>query len=119
MLGLALELGLEMFQESVVKVLATKMGVTSSSLDSKYTTRDIEERDIKSSSTQIENQDILLNFGLLIQAIGNGSGSRLIDDTQDFKAGNGASVLGGQTLRIVEVSRNTDRNIKLSDLNKF
>lgn len=107
-LALALELGLEVLEEGVVKVFTAKMGVTSSSFDGKDTARDVEERDIESSSTQVEDQDILLLLGLLVQAIGNGSSGGLVDDTEDLETSNRTSILGGQTLRVVEVGRDTE-----------
>jgi hypothetical protein len=50
-LGLFLELVLEVFQQSVIEILATQMSVTGSSFDSKNTSTDIEEGDIKCSPT--------------------------------------------------------------------
>jgi hypothetical protein len=107
-LGLTLELRLEMLKKGIIEVLTTKMGVTGGSLDGKYTPSDVKERDIKSSSSQVEDQDILLSLGLLIKTVSNGSGSGLVDDTQNFKTSNRTSVLGSQTLGVVEVSGNAN-----------
>ena len=58
-LRLLLELLLEMIQEVVIEVLTTQVSVTSGGLDGEHTTGDVEERDIESSSTKIENKNIL------------------------------------------------------------
>ena len=59
-LGLLEEFLLEVLQEVVVEILTTKMGITSSCLDGKDTTSDVEERNIESSSTQVEDENVLL-----------------------------------------------------------
>ena len=56
---LLLELLLEVIQEVVIEVLTTQVSVTSGGLDGEHTTGDVEERDIESSSTKIENKNIL------------------------------------------------------------
>jgi hypothetical protein len=61
-LGLPLELLLEMFQERVVEVLSAQVGVTRSSLDSEDAASDIEKGDIKSSSSQIEDENVAFCF---------------------------------------------------------
>lgn len=87
-----------MLEEGVVEVLTTKVSITSSSLDSKDTTGDVEQRDIESSSTQIENQDVLLRFGLLVETVSDGGSSGFVDDAEDFEASDGAGILGGKAL---------------------
>ena len=72
-----------MLQQSVVEILSTQVGVARSSLDGEDTTTDVEEGDIKGSTSKIENENILLAFSLTIKAVSNSSGSRLIDDTED------------------------------------
>ena len=107
-LGFPLELVLEVLEEGIVEILTTKMGITSSGFYSKHTTVDIQERNIKSSSSKIEDENILLRLRLAIKTISNGSSGRLIDDTEDIETSNGTGILGSKTLRIVEVSRNTN-----------
>jgi len=86
------------FKESIIKILTTEMGITSGCLDGKDTTIDIQERNIESSSSKIKDKDILLCLGLTVKAIGDSSGSRLINDTKNFKTSNGTSVLGSKAL---------------------
>lgn len=112
MFGLPLELVLEMIQKSIVEVLAAQMSVSSCGLDGENTTSDVEERNIKSSSTQIENEDVLLGLGLLVEAVGNGRGCGLVDDTEDIKTGNGSGVFCSQSLRVIKVCRNTAKRVR-------
>ncbi|KAL0540936.1 hypothetical protein IC582_020961 [Cucumis melo] len=89
------------------------MGVTGGCLHLENSFLDCEERDIKCSSTQIENQNILLaNAGrLFVESISNGCSCRLVDDTHNIKTGDDSGVLGGLTLRVIEVSRNGDDGV--------
>ena len=59
--GLLLEVLLEVVKEVVVEILATQVSVTSGSLDGEDTASDVEEGDIESSSTEIEDEDVLLS----------------------------------------------------------
>lgn len=63
-----------------------------------------EERHIESTTTKVENEHIALTLLLLVETVSDGGGGRLIDDSLHVEAGNGASVLGGLSLRVVEVS---------------
>jgi hypothetical protein len=73
---LALELVAEVVDKTVVKVLTTKVSVTSSGLDLEDALLDGKERHIEGSSTKIEDEDVLLTLLLLVKTVGNGSGSR-------------------------------------------
>ena len=104
MLGLALELSLEVLEEGVVKVLTTQVGVTSGGLDGEDTTGDVEEGDIESTTTEIEDEDVLLLLRLGVETVGDGGSGGFVDDTEDVEAGNSASVFCCETLRVVKVS---------------
>jgi hypothetical protein len=112
LLVLALELLDEVVDEPVVEALTTQVGVTSGGLDLGNTLLDGQEGGIESSFTKIEDEDVALT-GLLIETIGNGGSSRLIDDTENVQVTDGAGVLGGLTLGVVEVSG--DGNDGVSD----
>ena len=105
MASLLLELLLEVVQEVVIEVLTTQVSVTSSGLDGEDTTSDVQEGDIESSSTEIENENILLGAGLTVKTVSNGSGSGLVDDTENIETSDSTGILGSKTLRVVEVSR--------------
>ena len=106
-LGLALKLLLEVLQEGVVEVLTTQVGVAGGGLDGEDTAADVEERDIESSSTEIEDEDVALGLRLLVETVCDGGGGGLVDDTEHVEASDGAGVLGRETLRVVEVGRDT------------
>ena len=57
---------------------------------------------IKSSTTQVENKNILFSF-LLVHAIGNGSSCGLVDDPHDNEAGDGSGIFCSLTLGIIEI----------------
>ena len=111
LLVLALELLNEVVDKAVVEIFTTKMGITSSGLDLENTLLDGQERNIESSSSEIENQNIAFADDLLVETVGNSGSSGLVDDTEHVHAGNGPSIFGGLTLRIVEVRRNSDDGI--------
>jgi hypothetical protein len=90
-------------KEGVVKVLSSKVGVTSGSLDGEDSTGDGKERNIEGSSSQVEDEDVLLLLGLLVESVSDGSGGGLVDDSEDVKSSDGSGVLGGESLGVVEV----------------
>ena len=65
---------------------------------------DGQEGDIESSSTEIENDDIALTGGFLLETVGDGSSSGLIDDAEDVQPADDTSLPGGPTLGAIEVS---------------
>lgn len=100
-----------MADETVVEVLTTNMSITSSSLDLEDTLLDIEERNIEGFSARVEDEDVALSDGLFVETANDGSGSGLVDDTENVETGHGTGVLGGLTLGVVEVCGNSDNNI--------
>ena len=70
----------------------------------------LENGDVECAAAEIVNRDGA--FLGAIEAVGEGSGSRLIDEAQNFKAGHAASVLGGLALRIVEVGGHGDDGLR-------
>ena len=102
---LVLELLAEVGDETVVEVLTAKVSVTSGSLDLEDALLDGQERHIEGSSTEIENENVLLGAGLTVKTVSNGSGSGLVDDTENIETSDSTGILGSKTLRVVEVSR--------------
>nr|AAC04953.1 Yal004wp [Saccharomyces cerevisiae] len=86
------------------------MGVTSGGLNFKDTVFNEQQRDIESTTTQVENQDVFF-LTLLVQTVSNGSGGRFVNNTQDIQTSNGTSILGSLSLRIVEVSWDSDDSV--------
>jgi hypothetical protein len=75
------------------------------------TVLDGQDADIEYASAHVVDQDVLLATALLVQAVGNGRGSRLVDDTKHIHARDGAYMLGGLALRVIEVGRHGDDRI--------
>jgi hypothetical protein len=69
-----------------------------------------QERHIKGSSSEIEDENVTLAADL-IETVGDGSSSGLVDDTEDVHARNGTGILGGLTLQIIKVRRDGDNRI--------
>jgi hypothetical protein len=82
--------------------------VSSGGLDLEDTLLNGQERDIERSSSEIEDEDVLLSDGLLVESVGDGGGGGLVDDAEDVESGDDTSILGGLTLRVVEVGRDGD-----------
>ena len=66
----------------------------------------LDDGDIEGAAAQVIDHDLLVVF--LIDAVGQRSSGRLVDDTLDVQAGNGACVLGSLTLAVVEVCGDGD-----------
>ena len=111
LLVLPLELLGEVGDETVVEVLTTQVGITSCGLDLEDTLLDGQEGDIEGSSTEIEDENVTLASDLLVETVGNGSSGGFVDDTEDVKTSDDTSILGGLTLRVIEVGRDSDDSI--------
>lgn len=69
----------------------------------------MEKRHIKSTTTQIEDEDMPLLICLPgTKTVSNGSGGGLVNYTEDVHARNGTSVLGSLSLVVVEISRDSN-----------
>ena len=110
-LVLALEFLHKVVDEAIIEIFTSEMGITSSGLDLKNTLLNGEERDIESSSSKIEDEDVSLADDLLIKAVSDGSSGGLVDDTEDVHARNGSGILGRLTLRVVEVRRDGNNGV--------
>jgi len=110
-LGLSLELGLEVLEKGVVEVLTTEMGVSSGGLDGENLTLDGKKRDIESSTSEIEDEDGSLVGGLLVETVSNGGSGGLVDDSENLESGDGTGILGSETLGVVEVSGDGDDSL--------
>ena len=86
------------------------MGVTGRSQDLEDTVFNLEERNIKGSSTEIVYDD--LAFGsLLVKSIGNSCGGRLVDDSENIETGDDTGVFCSLSLVVVEIGRNGDNGV--------
>ena len=64
--------------------------------------RDLDDRDVEGSTTQIVHRHLTVT-SLLVEAVGQRGGGRLVDNTFDVQAGDLACVLGCLALGIVEI----------------
>ncbi len=85
-----------------VVVVATQVGVAVGGLDLEDAVADVENGHIERAAAQVEHQNRLIR--LLVQAVRQGRGSGLVDDADHVQTGDLSGVLGGLTLRVVEVS---------------
>ena len=97
----------EVLHDSLIKVLATEMGVPVGGHHLEHAVVDGQQRDIESTAAKIKDQHVLLTV-FLVHTVGNGGGCRLIDDPHDDEASTGSGVLGGLSLSVVEVGRDSD-----------
>ena len=67
---------------------------------------DFEDAHVERAAAQVEHDDLLVL--LLLQAVGERRGGRLVDDAADLQPGDLAGVLGRLALRVVEIGRNGD-----------
>jgi hypothetical protein len=80
--------------ETVIEILTTQVSVTSGRLDLEDTLLDSQERYIERATAEIEDENVAFTLSLLVQTVGNGSGGRLVDDTENVETGNQTSILG-------------------------
>ena len=106
----ALEVLEEVVDHAVVEVLTAEVGVSGGGLDLEDALLDGKEGDVEGTSAEVEDEDVLL-VALLVEAVGDGGGGGLVDDTEDVEAGDGAGVLGGLTLGVVEVGGDGDDGV--------
>mmetsp|Transcript_25358 Transcript_25358/g.59170 ORF Transcript_25358/g.59170 Transcript_25358/m.59170 type:complete len:622 (+) Transcript_25358:339-2204(+) len=107
---LALEDLEQVLDDAVVEILAAKVGIAGRRNHLEHAVVDGEQRDIESAAAEVEDENVLL-ARLLVEAVRDGSGRRLIDDAHHVEAGDGAGILGRLALRVVEVRRHGDHGV--------
>jgi NAD-dependent glutamate dehydrogenase len=71
---------------------------------------DVQDAHVERATAEVEDEHRLVL--LLVQAVGQRRGGRLIDDAQHLEAGDPASVLGCLPLRVIEVGGNRDHGLR-------
>ena len=89
-----------------VEVLAAEEGIAVGRLHLEHAIADLEDGHVEGAAAEVVHRDGA-GFGL-VEAVGERGRGRLVDDAQHFKTGNLAGVLGGLTLRVVEIGGNGD-----------
>ncbi len=102
----ALELGREPVDDRLVEVVAAEVVVTRGRLDLEDAVADLEHGHVERAAAEVEDEDRLV--GLLVEAVGQRRGGRLVDDALDVEARDAAGVLGRLALIVVEVGRDGD-----------
>ncbi|MNL18192.1 NAD-specific glutamate dehydrogenase [compost metagenome] len=92
--------------DPLVEVVAAQVGVARRGLDLEHAVAQLEDRHVEGAAAQVVDQDGVV-VGLVL-AVGERRGGRLVDDAQDLEAGDGAGVLGGLALGVVEVRGDGD-----------
>jgi len=105
---LFLELSHAEIDKFVIEIFSTEMGVTVGGFDLEDTFLNGEEGDIESTSSKIEDEDVLLLLGLSIETVSNSSSGWLVNDSKNVKSRDGSGILGGLSLGIVEISWDSD-----------
>lgn len=85
------------------------MGISVGSNNFEDTVINGQDWDIECSSSQIEDENVLLSF--LIKTIGNGGSSGLVQDSDDIEASDDTGILGGLSLRVIEISWDGDDGV--------
>merc|ERR550532_1977593 len=112
LLVLALELVDKMVDHPIVKVLASKMGVSGSGLDLEDALLDGKDGHIEGAASKIEDEHIAFSGSfLLVQSVCDGGSGGLVDDTENVEASDNTRVLGSLPLGVVKVGRDGDDGI--------
>ena len=96
--------------QGVVPVVAAQVGVAVGRLDLEHAVADLEDGHVKGAAAEVEHGDLFVL--LLVEAVGQRSRGRLVDDAQDLEARDLAGVLGRLALGVVEIRRHRDHGLR-------
>src|SRR6201996_7839763 len=88
-------------EEEVVDVVAAEVRVAVGGDDLEDAFVELEDGDIEGAAAEVVDRDEAVF--LFVQAVGKGGGGGLVDEAEDFEAGDAAGVLGSLALGVVEV----------------
>ena len=104
-----LELVGHVVDQALIEVVAAEVGIAVGADDPEHAVGHFEHGDIERAAAEVEHDDLLVL--LLVQAVGQRGGGRLVDDPRHFQPGDLAGVLGGLALGVVEVRRHGDHGL--------
>ena len=102
----------DVIHQGFIPVVAAEMSVAVGRKHLEDAVGHVEDRDVEGAAAQVEDRDLLVL--LLLKAVGQRRGGRLVDDPRDFEPGDLARILGRLPLTVVKISR--DRDDRLADL---
>lgn len=92
----------EVVSHALIEIFAAKMRVSCRGKHFKHTIINGQQRHIKGATAKIKHDNVLLL--LLVETVSDSGSGRLIDNAEHFEACDCASIFGGLSLSIVEVS---------------
>mmetsp|Transcript_7468 Transcript_7468/g.31055 ORF Transcript_7468/g.31055 Transcript_7468/m.31055 type:complete len:765 (+) Transcript_7468:164-2458(+) len=102
--------GLEVLRQplddALVEVVAAQEGVAGGGEHLEHAVADFEDGHVEGPAAEVEDQDRLVR--LLLETVRQGSRGGLVDDAQNFDAGDLTGILSGLALRVVEVRGHGD-----------
>ncbi len=96
--------------DALVEVVAAQAVVAVGGQHFDDAVADLQDGDVERAAAEVVNHNLLVGF--LVEAVGQRSGRRLVDDTQHFQTRDLAGVLGRLTLRVGEVRRDGDDRLR-------
>mmetsp|Transcript_13431 Transcript_13431/g.20742 ORF Transcript_13431/g.20742 Transcript_13431/m.20742 type:complete len:362 (+) Transcript_13431:1066-2151(+) len=105
--GLLLELLQEILHDTLIEIFSSQVSVSGGGQHLEHTRVDGQDGNVKGSTSQIVNHNVLF-LVFLIESVSDGGSSGLVDNSQHIQPGDGTSIFGGLTLSVVEVSRDGD-----------
>ena len=101
-----LEFARDVVDDAVIEVVAAQTVVAGGRENLEHAVADFHQRNVERAAAQVVHQN-LVNLAL-VKAIGQSSGSRLVDDALDIQTGDAAGILGRLALRVGEVRGHGD-----------
>lgn len=98
----------QVVDDALVPVVTTEVVVTVGGLHLDDAVADLQEGHVEGAATEVEDEDRLV---VLVEAVRQRGGGRLVDDTQDVQARDLAGLLRRLTLGVVEVRRDGDDRV--------